>query len=94
MLLDDFGAYPLFGHEFYGCAVEVVKESPLVFVQRVEQFDGLDFPWILTPVFNYGEDFPRERVHEIAVWNEARGGHFRVISQQHKWIHGPNKKFI
>ena len=55
---------------------------------------ALDFPWILTPVFNYGEDFPRERVHEIAVWNEARGGHFRVISQQHKWIHGPNKKFI
>lgn len=62
--------------------------------KMIEHFDGIDFPWILTPVFNYGEDFPRERVHEIAVWNEARGGHFRVISQQHKWIHGPNKKFI
>ena len=52
------------------------------------------FPWILTPVFNYGEDFPKERVHHVARWNEARGSHFRVISQQHKWLHGPNKKFI
>lgn len=54
----------------------------------------IDFPWILTPVFNYGEDFPKQRVHDIALWNESRGSHFRVISQQHKWIHGPNKKFI
>jgi 7-carboxy-7-deazaguanine synthase len=53
-----------------------------------------EFPWVLTPVFNYGEDFPKERVHDIALWNEARGSHFRVISQQHKWVHGPNKKFI
>ena len=57
-------------------------------------YPEIDFPWILTPVFNYGEDFPKQRVHDIAVWNEARGSHFRVISQQHKWIHGPNKKFI
>ena len=62
--------------------------------QILNEFDDLEFPWILTPVFNYGEEFPRQRVHEIAVWNEARGGQFRVISQQHKWIHGPNKKFI
>lgn len=62
--------------------------------EMLELFEGIDFPWILTPVFNYGEDFPKQRVHDVAVWNEARGGHFRVISQQHKWIHGPNKKFI
>jgi len=62
---------------------EIFKELP-----------EIDFPWILTPVFNYGEDFPKQRVHDISIWNEARGSHFRVISQQHKWVHGPNKKFI
>ena len=56
--------------------------------------DNIEFPWILTPVFNYGEDFPKERVHDISAWNEARGSYFRVISQQHKWVHGPNKKYI
>ena len=77
----------------------VFDQSDFEFVNQAkdEVFNALpeiDFPWILTPVFNYGEDFPKERVHDIAIWNEARGSHFRVISQQHKWIHGPNKKFI
>ena len=60
----------------------------------IDEFPNVDCPWILTPVFNYGEDFPKERVNDIALWNESRGSHFRVISQQHKWLHGPNKKFI
>mgnify|MGYP001332918781 CR=1 FL=1 len=54
----------------------------------------VDFPWILTPVYNYGEDFPKDRVGLVIEWNESLGGPFRVISQQHKWIHGSNKKYV
>jgi hypothetical protein len=31
VMFDSFGAYPLFGHEFYGWAEEVVEESPFFF---------------------------------------------------------------
>lgn len=54
----------------------------------------MTFSWCLTPCFEPGESFPQERFQEIIDLNEASGGLFRVIGQQHKWIHGPNKKEI
>jgi 7-carboxy-7-deazaguanine synthase len=46
--------------------------------------------WVLTPCYEPGENFPQGRFQEIINWNEQAGGPFRVIGQQHKWIHGPN----
>ena len=48
----------------------VFDQSDFEFVNQAkdEVFNALpeiDLPWILTPVFNYGEDFPKERVHDI-----------------------------
>tara|TARA_B100000925_G_C22007352_1_gene474314 strand:- start:1412 stop:2116 length:705 start_codon:yes stop_codon:yes gene_type:complete len=60
----------------------------------VEQLSTRKIPWIITPVFNYGETYPMSRVEKIIEWNDFNGSSFRVISQQHKWIHGPNKKFV
>ena len=63
--------------------------------KEVEHVEGADLvQWVLTPVFNYGEDFPKERVAEIIKWNQFHGGFFRVIGQQHKWVYGPDKKYI
>lgn len=51
-------------------------------------------PWILTPCYEQGESFPRERFLQIIELNENFGAPFRVIGQQHKWLHGPDKKEI
>jgi 7-carboxy-7-deazaguanine synthase len=59
-----------------------------------EKIISRKIPWIITPVFNYGENYPMSRVEKIIEWNDFNGSSFRVISQQHKWIHGPNKKFV
>lgn len=48
-------------------------------------------PWVLTPCYEPHEEFPRERFISILNWNEEFGSSFRVIGQQHKWIHGPSK---
>lgn len=58
-----------------------------------ESFD-VDLPWVLTPSFEPGEEFPQERFVSILQWNELAGGYFRVIGQQHKWIFGPDKKQV
>jgi 7-carboxy-7-deazaguanine synthase len=50
--------------------------------------------WVLTPCFNVEENFPQERFQKVVTWNEVEGAPFRVIGQQHKWIHGPAKKFV
>ncbi len=47
--------------------------------------------WVLTPCFEKGESFPQERFQKVIELNENAGGPFRVIGQQHKWIHGPDK---
>lgn len=53
------------------------------------------FPWFLTPTYNLGEDFPRERFLNVVRWNEEEGeGAFRVLGQQHKWYHGPDKEGV
>ncbi len=51
-------------------------------------------PWVLTPCYEPHEDFPKERFINILKWNEEFGGPFRVIGQQHKWIHGPNERNV
>lgn len=55
---------------------------------------GKEVPWCLTPAYNLGEEFPRERIMGLIDWNEKTGGFFRVITQQHKILHGPDKKQI
>lgn len=54
----------------------------------------LNFPWVLTPAFNLGELLPSERFNDIIKWNEESGSYFRVIVQQHKVIHGADKKQV
>ena len=50
--------------------------------------------WVLTPCFEPGEEFPKERFLNIIELNQNFGGPFRVIGQQHKWLHGPDERDI
>lgn len=50
--------------------------------------------WVLTPCFEPGEQFPRQRFLDIIELNQKFGGPFRVIGQQHKWLHGPDERNI
>jgi len=54
----------------------------------------MDIPWILTPCYEPDEEFPTQRFSQIIRMNEDFGAPFRVIGQQHKWVHGPNKKDV
>jgi len=56
--------------------------------------EGESITWVLTPSYIPGEDMPLARFQNVIDWNEREGGVFRVIGQQHKWIHGPDKKQI
>lgn len=60
--------------------------------------ESLDYkfetPWILTPCYEPHEKFPKERFIEVMSLNQDFGSPFRVIGQQHKWIHGPSKKDV
>ena len=74
----------------------VENEEDFLFV---EQRSGrltppIDFPWSLTPAYNPGESWPGERIEGILALNEKGGGPFRVICQQHKVLHGPNKRGV
>ena len=60
----------------------------------LNEFNMLNFPWVLTPSYNTSEEFPMERFAQIMNWNEYAGGIFRVIGQQHKWIFGPDQKLV
>lgn len=68
-------------------------QATLSFKEKVFP-EGIQFPWFLTPCYNTNEQFPLERFHQVIEWNEAKGGPFRVVGQQHKWLHGPNKKQV
>ena len=60
-----------------------------------EAFDyKIETPWVLTPCYEPNEEFPKERFIEVMNLNQAFGSPFRVIGQQHKWIHGPNKQNV
>jgi len=52
------------------------------------------FPWVLTPAFNLGEAMPFKRVLDVITWNEIENTGFRVITQQHKILHGSEKKRV
>lgn len=62
--------------------------------QIAEKTGNYQLPWVITPCFEPGEAFPQERFQMIIELNEQFGGAFRVIGQQHKWIHGPDKRNI
>ena len=55
---------------------------------------NIHIPWVLTPSYEPGEEFPQRRFGEIMRMNEAFGGPFRVIGQQHKWVHGPDQRNV
>lgn len=50
--------------------------------------------WVLTPCYEPHEEFPKERFISVLQYNESFGSPFRVIGQQHKWIHGPAKRNV
>ena len=41
MVFDGFGADPFFGEEFHGGAEEVMKESPFLAIEVIEERDDL-----------------------------------------------------
>ena len=59
-----------------------------------EQLPGELIPWCLTPAYNLGEDFPKERFESVMKWNVQAGAPFRVVGQQHKWMYGPDQKEV
>jgi len=54
----------------------------------------VDCPWVITPCYEPNEEFPLGRFKKIIDLNERTGARFRVIGQQHKWLHGPDKRNI
>ncbi len=60
----------------------------------LSEFPQSKMPWVLTPCYNTEEIFPMDRFVDVINWNEEASGLFRVIGQQHKWIHGPDKKQV
>lgn len=64
------------------------------YLELKSSLGDIDFPWVLTPCFEPGEEFPMQRFIEIQDWNQLEGGPFRVIGQQHKWIYGADKKSV
>lgn len=54
----------------------------------------MDSPWVLTPCYEPHEEFPKDRFIEVIKLNESFGSPFRVIGQQHKWIHGSSKRNV
>jgi 7-carboxy-7-deazaguanine synthase len=66
-----------------------------VYTSMMEKFDyQIETPWVLTPCYEPNEEFPKDRFIEIIKLNESFGSPFRVIGQQHKWIHGPSKRNV
>tara|TARA_R110002072_G_scaffold276051_1_gene437471 strand:+ start:215847 stop:216554 length:708 start_codon:yes stop_codon:yes gene_type:complete len=54
----------------------------------------LNSVWVITPCYEPNEEFNQQRFQEILKWNEDKGGPFRVIGQQHKWVYGPSEKQV
>lgn len=59
-----------------------------------EKLPGIEIPWCLTPAYNLGESFPKERFESVMKWNVEQGAPFRVVGQQHKWLYGPDRKEV
>jgi 7-carboxy-7-deazaguanine synthase len=73
--------------------VESREDFDYLILQK-ERLENTDFPWVITPSYNLNEEFPKERFNQIVGWNEGIAFPFRVIAQQHKLLHGPDKKQI
>lgn len=74
---------------------DTVKAQKIVLAKlQKENTNYKSFPWVLTPAFNLGEKFPLERVLNVISWNEETSAGFRVITQQHKILHGSEKKKV
>lgn len=81
--------------------IKSVVENEEDFIASLELFNYLkekfpenNIPWALTPAYNFTETFPELRFKNVLKWNEEKGGPFRVIGQQHKWIFGPKTKKV
>ncbi len=74
------------------------KDFEFIYDQYQTLLKELDYqvetPWVLTPCYEPNEEFPRDRFIEVIELNQAYGSPFRVIGQQHKWIHGPQKRNV
>lgn len=74
--------------------IKSVVESETDFKAVIDFYECLgkpDVPWCLTPSYNLKEDLPKKRFLDVIDMNEKSGGIFRVIGQQHKFLHGPDK---
>lgn len=71
---------------------EATYDAYLEIAEKTHSYSQL--VWVLTPCYEPGEAFPVERFQQVIDLNEQYGGVFRVIGQQHKWIHGPDKRNI
>jgi 7-carboxy-7-deazaguanine synthase len=77
--------------------IENEKDFDFVLKCREELQDSVDldkFSWCLTPAYNLKEQFSKDRFIQVQKLNEAAGGIFRVIGQQHKWIYGPDESQV
>lgn len=64
------------------------------YFELAQKYKKNDNNWVITPCYEPNEDFPLSRFKKIIDINEQTGSLFRVIGQQHKWLHGPDKKNI
>lgn len=80
--------------------IKAVIENALDFRATLDAYNQLEDmgdqrgPWCLTPAFNLLEPLPKERIEEVLELNYQSGNIFRVIVQQHKVIHGPDRKQV
>lgn len=71
---------------------EFIYDSLQVALEKNDH--DIEVPWVLTPCYEPDEEFPKDRFIDVITLNEQFGSPFRVIGQQHKWIHGPNKRNV
>lgn len=79
--------------------IKAVIENRYDFDKFFEVFDKLkdiesSVPWVVTPAYTPGEEFPQERFVSILNWNYEKGAPFRVIAQQHKWFFGTKERMV
>lgn len=74
-------------------AVIADEEDFLSYLELARKYKSGD-NWVITPCYEANEKFPMERFKKVIDLNESYGGVFRVIGQQHKWLHGANKTNI
>lgn len=71
---------------------EYVADAFLKLEAKLER--EIKTPWVMTPCYEPHEEFPKDRFISIIDMNQKYGSPFKVIGQQHKWIHGPVKRDV